>query len=195
MKRWHTLSVSQRVRLILLRAGFGLAFSAATVAAMVGLFLLSLSLWESYFGARVYLAAAPLPLLGVWLLHRLYGRLDARFGIQHRILDDVPPKALVSRPEPGLAAICVFRSQTVGASVNVPVMLGTRLMGETSGANALFFPVDPGSHELTTRVKMYMMRLPLEARAGTTYFVWHEVKPFSHRSRLHLVGSATGLPV
>lgn len=161
---------------------------------MVGLFLLGLRLSERFLGGAVPLAAAPLPLLGVYLLYRLHKWGDALFGIQYRILDDVPPQALASRPELGQAAICVFRSQAVGASVNVPVLLGTRLMGETSGANALFFPVDPGTHELTTRVKMYMMTLALEAQAGTTYFVWHEVKPFSHRSRLHLVGKAVSLP-
>jgi hypothetical protein len=194
--RWATLPAQRRIALILLRAGLGLAFAVVTVVAMTGLLLLGVHLVGQAFPegkapGLAYLLIAPLPAFGVWLLYRLHRRVDALFGIQQKILDDVPPEALVSPPPPGQATICVFRSRTIGASVNVPVVLGSRLVGETNGERPLLFPVDPGPQTLTTVVKAYKMTLELEVKAGTTYFVWHELKRFSHRSRLYLVGTAT----
>lgn len=196
MARWATLPAQRRIALILLRACMGLAFAVATVAAMAGLLLLGIQvLGQAFPGEKApgltYLLVAPLPALGVWLLYRLHRRVDARFGIQQKILDDVPTEALAGPPPPGQAMVCVFRSRTIGASVSVPVVLGNRLMGETNGEHPLLFPVDPGPQSLTTVVKAYKMTLELEAKAGTTYFVWHELKRFSHRSRLYLVGTAT----
>jgi Protein of unknown function (DUF2846) len=93
----------------------------------------------------------------------------------------------------GKANIYVYRNETFGAALTMPVSLDGRIAGRTASKTYFLFAVDPGSHEVQSHTEN-TATLKVDAQPGRNYFVWQEVKMggFAARSDLKLVDDATG---
>lgn len=95
--------------------------------------------------------------------------------------------------KPGKANIYVYRNESMGAAVKMPVTLNGKPLGATGAKTFLFAEVSPGKHIFVSKTEN---DYPLEvtAVAGKNYFVWQEVKMglLQARSQLHLVDEVVG---
>lgn len=96
--------------------------------------------------------------------------------------------------KPDKANIYVYRNETFGAAIKMPVALNGRLVGDTAAKTFMKLEVAPGDHVLLSKTENDSV-VPLKAVAGKNYFVWQEVKMglFAARSSLQLVDEATGM--
>ena len=94
---------------------------------------------------------------------------------------------------PGKANIYVYRNESMGLAVKMPVALNGRLVGDTAAKTYLLLEVDPGRQTLLSKTEIDST-LQVDAIAGKNHFVWQEVKMglFAARSSLQLVDEATG---
>lgn len=95
--------------------------------------------------------------------------------------------------KPDKANIYVYRNETMGAAVKMPVALNGKLIGDTASKTYIKLEVPSGEHTLVSKTENDAV-LPVKTVAGKNYFVWQEVKMgmFAARSALHLVDEATG---
>jgi hypothetical protein len=96
-------------------------------------------------------------------------------------------------PKRGMANIYVYRNETFGAALKMPVMLDARNVGATAAKTYLLLEVEPGSHTVLSNTEN-SPTVSFVTVAGKNYFVWQEVKmgAMSARSALHIVDDATG---
>lgn len=89
--------------------------------------------------------------------------------------------------------IYVYRNESMGAAVKLPLVLDGRAVGDTAAKTYLMLEVVPGKHTLVSKGETDSV-LPLTTAPGKNYFVWQEVKMgmFSARSALQLVDEAVG---
>ena len=97
------------------------------------------------------------------------------------------------RAEPGKAALYVYRNETFGAALKMPVVVDDMPVGETASKTYIYRSLTPGKHVVTAKTEGNST-VTIDARPGATYFVWQEVKMgmVSGRSELHVVDEATG---
>lgn len=95
--------------------------------------------------------------------------------------------------KPGKANIYVFRNESFGGAVKMPVALNGRLVGDTAAKTYLLLEVDPGRHTVVSKTENDST-VEVNAAAGQNYFVWQEVKMglMTARSSLQVVDEATG---
>lgn len=95
--------------------------------------------------------------------------------------------------KPDKANIYVYRNESMGAAVKMPVALNGKLVGDTAAKTYLHLEVAPGSHTIVSKTENDSS-LPLTVVAGKNYFVWQEVKmgAFAARSALQLVDESVG---
>lgn len=95
--------------------------------------------------------------------------------------------------KPGKANIYVFRNETFGAALKMPVALNGGLVGDTASKTYLLMEVDPGRHTVVSKTENDST-VEVNAVAGQNYFLWQEVKMglMSARSNLQLVDEKTG---
>ena len=95
------------------------------------------------------------------------------------------------KTSPGMANIYVYRNETLGAALTMPVTLDNVPVGETASKTYIYRQVAPGKHVLTSQGKS---TLTVNAQAGNNYFVWQEVKMgmVSGGSELQLVDAEKG---
>jgi Protein of unknown function (DUF2846) len=95
--------------------------------------------------------------------------------------------------KPGKANLYVYRNESMGGAVKLPVTLNGRAVGDTAAKTYLLLEVDPGSHTLVSKGETDST-LKVDAVAGRNYFVWQEVKMglMVARSKLQLVDEAKG---
>jgi hypothetical protein len=96
-------------------------------------------------------------------------------------------------PQADKAKIYVYRNETFGAAIKLPVALDGRLVGDTASKTYFLFVVPPGEHKLITKAENDSI-LPLMVEAGRNYFVWQEIKMglWAARANLQLVDELTG---
>jgi hypothetical protein len=96
-------------------------------------------------------------------------------------------------PRAGKANIYVYRNETFGAALMMPVSLNGRIAGQSASKTYFLFEVDPGSHEVASHTET-TPKVTVNASAGRNYFVWQEVKMgmMQGASALHLVDETTG---
>jgi len=96
-------------------------------------------------------------------------------------------------PQADKANIYVYRNETFGAAIKLPVALDGRLVGDTASKTYFLFVVPPGEHKLITKAENDSI-LPLMVEAGRNYFVWQEIKMglWAARANLQLVDELTG---
>ena len=95
--------------------------------------------------------------------------------------------------EAGKANIYVYRNETMGAAIKMPVALDGKLVGDTASKTYILLNVAPGAHTLVSKTENDSS-LQITADVGKNYFVWQEVKmgAFAARSALQQVDEATG---
>jgi Protein of unknown function (DUF2846) len=95
--------------------------------------------------------------------------------------------------KPGKANIYVYRNETFGAAIKMPVALDGKLVGDTAAKTYLVLEVDPGAHTVLSKTENDST-VSLTTVAGRNYFVWQEVKMgmWAARSLLQEVDEATG---
>ncbi|HEX6929490.1 MAG TPA: DUF2846 domain-containing protein [Gammaproteobacteria bacterium] len=91
------------------------------------------------------------------------------------------------------SAIYVYRNETFGAAVKMPVVLDGKAMGSTAANTYFRWIVDPGQHTIISRTENDA-KLTIDAKPGEDYYVWQEVKMglWSAGSQLHKVSEAEG---
>jgi hypothetical protein len=91
------------------------------------------------------------------------------------------------------AAIYVYRNESMGAAIKMPVALDGKILGDTAAKTYLYTEVEPGSHELVSKTENDST-LNVDTVAGKIYYVWQEVKMgmWAARSKLHLVDDEAG---
>lgn len=94
---------------------------------------------------------------------------------------------------PGMANLYIYRNESFGAAVKMPILLDGQIAGDTAAKTYILKSVAPGSHVVTSKTENDAT-LTVDAAPGKNYFIWQEVKmgAFSARSDLHLVDEATG---
>ncbi|HEX7052700.1 MAG TPA: DUF2846 domain-containing protein [Burkholderiales bacterium] len=87
----------------------------------------------------------------------------------------------------------VYRNETLGAAIKMPVALDGKLVGDTAAKTDLLLEVDPGPHTVVSKTENGSA-VTVNAVAGRNYFLWQEVKLglISARSNLQEVDEATG---
>lgn len=105
---------------------------------------------------------------------------------------DAKAKTFVAAPG-GQANIYVYRNETFGSAIKMPLLLDNQSIGDTGPHTFAFRQVTPGKHTLVSKTENDPT-LDIDAQAGQTYYVWQEVKmgAFAARSALHLVDEQKG---
>jgi hypothetical protein len=88
--------------------------------------------------------------------------------------------------------VYVYRNETLGAAISMPVTVDSKLAG-TTGPNSYFkFDLPAGDHKLTSQGDG--SQLSIKTELGKLYFVWQEVKmgAFAAGSKLQLVAEEVG---
>ena len=95
--------------------------------------------------------------------------------------------------KPNKANIYIYRNESMGAAIKMPVAVDGKLVGDTAAKTYLLVEVNPGAHKIVSKTENDST-LDVNAEANKNYFVWQEVKMggFSARSQLQLVDEATG---
>ncbi|HMV21747.1 MAG TPA: DUF2846 domain-containing protein [Rhodocyclaceae bacterium] len=99
-------------------------------------------------------------------------------------------KQFVSKPN--VSQVYVYRNETLGAAISMPVTVNGQLAGNTGPHSFFRFELQPGEHVITSQGNE--SRLTLTTEAGGLYYVWQEVKmgAFSAGSKLQLVSDSVG---
>ncbi len=94
---------------------------------------------------------------------------------------------------PGKANIYIYRNESFGAAIKLPVVADGKAIGDTAAKTYLLVEAAPGKHTLVSKAENDST-LEVNTQAGQNYFVWQEVKMgvMSARSKLQLVDEATG---
>ncbi len=90
------------------------------------------------------------------------------------------------------ARIYVYRNETLGAALKMPVTLDGKSVGSTASKTYFLFDVAPGPHVFTSQGNGSTLKV--DAQSGQVYYVWQEVKMglVSGGSKLQLVDAAKG---
>ena len=94
---------------------------------------------------------------------------------------------------PDKANIYVYRNESMGAGVKMPVTLNGKPVGQTVAKSYLMLAVPAGQQTLVSSAENDS-ELKLTAEAGKNYFVWQEVKVgfIKARNNLQVVDDQTG---
>ena len=94
---------------------------------------------------------------------------------------------------PDEAHLYVYRDETFGAAIKLPVLVDGRHVGDTAPHTFLLVPVVVGPHVVVSKSEVDS-ELRFTAANGKAYFVWQEVKfgVFAARSELHLMKGKQG---
>jgi hypothetical protein len=76
---------------------------------------------------------------------------------------------------PDKSRIYVYRNESMGGAVKIPVTLNGRLMGQTAPKTYFAWDVDPGTQEITC-IGETSATLSVDAKAGQAHYVWQEMK-------------------
>ncbi|WP_421247010.1 DUF2846 domain-containing protein [Aeromonas sanarellii] len=90
------------------------------------------------------------------------------------------------------AQVYVYRNETLGAALSMPVTVNGKLAGST-GPNSFFkFDLPEGKHTLTSQGDESI--LTIEAKKNKNYYVWQEIKigVLSAGSKFQLVDDSKG---
>ena len=104
--------------------------------------------------------------------------------------EDAAAKKFMANP--AMSQIYVYRNETLGAALSMPVTLNGKLVGTTGPKSFLKLEVPAGEHVLTSQGNKSELKLTTEK--GKIYYVWQEVKMgmMSGGSKLQLVDESKG---
>jgi hypothetical protein len=106
---------------------------------------------------------------------------------------DADTAAKAFQADAATASIYVYRNESMGAAIKMPVLIDGMSVGDTASKTYIFKKVSPGSHVITSKTENDST-LTVDTTAGNNYFIWQEVKMglWTARSELHLVDEAKG---
>jgi PBP1b-binding outer membrane lipoprotein LpoB len=95
--------------------------------------------------------------------------------------------------KPDKANIYVYRNESMGAAVKLPVVLDGKIVGDTAAKTFMLLEVSPGKHKLVSKGETDSA-LELATQPSKNYFVWQEVKMgvWAPSSKLQQVDEASG---
>jgi hypothetical protein len=101
-------------------------------------------------------------------------------------------KAKLFQPNPATSQIYVYRNETLGSALSMPVTINGKLAGNTGPHSYFKFDLPAGSHTITSQGTESTLTVTTEL--GKLYYVWQEVKmgAFSGGSKLQLVTEDVG---
>lgn len=93
----------------------------------------------------------------------------------------------------GKSNIYVYRNETFGAAIKMPVFIDDKVVGQTAADTYILATVDPGKHKVVSQ-SAEDASLDITTEPGKNYFIWQEVKMgvLSASSDLHLQNEAQG---
>lgn len=96
------------------------------------------------------------------------------------------------KADPDNSQVYVYRNETFGAAVSMPVSVNGKSAGSTGPNSFLKFSLPAGSHKITSQVDESI--LDLTTQNGEIYYIWQEVKmgAFSAGSKLQVVNETKG---
>ncbi|RZI82971.1 MAG: DUF2846 domain-containing protein [Rubrivivax sp.] len=96
------------------------------------------------------------------------------------------------KTKPTVSQVYVYRNETMGAALSMPVTVDGKLAGNTGPHSFFKFDLPAGKHTFTSQGTE--SKLDVVTEAGKLYFVWQEVKmgAFSGGSKLQLVSEDEG---
>ena len=91
------------------------------------------------------------------------------------------------------SAVYIYRNESMGAAVTMDVELDGKAIGRTGANTFLYKEIVPGKHTISSKAEN-TDTVEIDAKPGTLYYVWQEVKMgvLSARTKLHLVDEAQG---
>ncbi len=104
----------------------------------------------------------------------------------------VDAESKLFKPNPTASQVYVYRNETLGAALSMPVTVDGKLAG-TTGPNSFFkFDLPAGEHKFTSQGTE--SQLTVSTEVGKLYYVWQEVKMgvMSGGSKLQLVLEEVG---
>lgn len=92
------------------------------------------------------------------------------------------------------AGIYIYRNETMGAAVKMPVTVNGQAIGQTAAKTYLYKEVAPGKHEVVSLTEGKENKVEVDAKPGTLIYIWQEVKMgmWAAASKLHLVSAEQG---
>ncbi|MDX2019893.1 MAG: DUF2846 domain-containing protein [Deltaproteobacteria bacterium] len=98
-----------------------------------------------------------------------------------------------ARPAPGMSLLYVYRNESFGAAVKMPVLLDGQSAGSTVAKTFTAWSVAPGPHQIMSKAENDA-DVVVVAEPNKTHFVWQEVKMglLFARSKLHPVTEEEG---
>lgn len=96
-------------------------------------------------------------------------------------------------PSPDNAVLYIYRNETMGAAIKMPLLVDGVSVGDTAAHTYVRKELPPGQHTITSKTEKDAT-LTIDMLAGKIYYVWQEVKMgmFSARSALHQVDAQQG---
>jgi len=96
-------------------------------------------------------------------------------------------------PPKDKANIYLYRNETFGAAIKMPVSVNGKLAGQTASKTYFLWQVSPGTYDVSS-VTENTSTVKLMVEAGKNYFVWQEVKMglLMARSELKQVDEGAG---
>lgn len=94
---------------------------------------------------------------------------------------------------PGKANIYIYRNETFGAAVKMPLTVNGKAVGSTASKTFVLQQVEPGK-QVVQSITENEPSVEIMAEAGKNYYVWQEVKmgALQAGSALHVVSEADG---
>jgi uncharacterized protein YceK len=98
-----------------------------------------------------------------------------------------------SAPTKGAANLYIYRNESFGHGVKLPVLIDGSAVGDTVAYSYILKQVMPGSHTITSKSENDAT-LTLSTEAGKNYYVWQEIKMglITARSNLSQVSEEEG---
>jgi len=75
----------------------------------------------------------------------------------------------------GKSNIYVYRNETMGGAIAMPVTLNGKFAGKSAPNTYFMWTVEPGAHEITSLTEN-TSTITVDAIAGKNHFIWQEVK-------------------
>jgi Protein of unknown function (DUF2846) len=93
---------------------------------------------------------------------------------------------------PGASVVYVYRNESLGAALSMPVTVNGKLVGTTGARSYVRMELTAGTHNLTSQGDG--SKLAVSTEPGKVYYVWQEVKMglMSGGSKLQIVPEDVG---
>lgn len=86
---------------------------------------------------------------------------------------------------PTKANVYIYRNESMGAAIEMPVTVNGSEVGKTAANTFIFLTLDPGTYQVVSKTENDST-VVLNAQAGQNYFLWQEVKMGTWSAGSHL---------